>query len=129
MVKLLRRRVLVVDDDFINVALLKRYVVNAGFDVDTAYDGKEALEKIRQEVPDLILLDSVMPEMNGFEVCRQVRADDKAKSVPIIMVTGLKIEADSIQARMSGANQVLVKPVNEKDLVDRIRSYLRTPFR
>lgn len=129
MVEILRKRVFIVDDDFINVALLKRYVLNAGFDVDTAYNGKEALEKVRQQIPDLILLDSVMPEMNGFELCRQIRADERLKSIPIIMVTGLKTEADSIQGRMSGANEFLVKPVAEKLLIERIRSYLHTPFK
>lgn len=129
MVEILRKRIFIVDDDFINVALLKRYVLNAGFDVDTAYNGKEALEKVRQQIPDLILLDSVMPEMNGFELCRQIRADERLKSVPIIMVTGLKTEADSIQGRMSGANEFLVKPVAEKFLIERIRSYLHTPFK
>jgi len=126
---ILRKKVLVVDDDFTNVALLKRYVVSAGFDVDTAYNGKEALEKVAKELPDLILLDSIMPEMTGFEVCRQLRADERAKKVPILMVTGLKTEADSLQARMSGANEVLVKPVSEKDLIDRIRAHLKSTFR
>lgn len=129
MVEILRKRIFIVDDDFTNVALLKRYVLNAGFDVDTAYNGKEALEKVRQQIPDLILLDSVMPEMNGFELCRQIRADERLKSVPIIMVTGLKTEADSVQGRMNGANEFLVKPVAEKVLIERIRSYLHTPFK
>ena len=129
MAGILRKKILVVDDDFLNVALLKRYVLNAGFDVNTAYNGKEALEKIQQEVPDLILLDSVMPEMNGFELCRQIRDDGKLKDIPIIMVTGLKAESDSVQGRISGANEFLVKPVAEKHLAERIRSYLHTAFK
>lgn len=129
MAAILRKKILVVDDDFINVALLKRYVLNAGFDVNAVYNGKEALEEIQQDVPDLILLDSVMPEMNGFELCRQIREDGRLKGIPIIMVTGLNTESESVQGRMSGANEFLVKPVAEKDLTERIRSYLHTPFK
>ncbi len=86
------------------------------------------MEKIQQEVPDLILLDSVMPAMNGFELCRQIREGGRLKDIPIIMVTELITESDSVQGRLSGANEFLVKPVAEKHLTERIRSCLHTPF-
>ncbi len=128
MAEIRRKKVFIVDDDFIHVASLKRWVVNAGFDVETSFNGKDALEKIAEYVPDLFVVDSIMPGMNGFELCRRIRADERTKGVPIIMVTGMKSESDTVEARMSGANEVLIKPVSEKDLVERIRSFLHTPF-
>ncbi len=128
MAEIRRKKVFIVDDDFIHVASLKRCVVNAGFDVETSFNGKDALEKIAEYVPDLFVVDSIMPGMNGFELCRRIRADERTKGVPIIMVTGMKSESDTVEARMSGANEVLIKPVSEKDLVERIRSFLHTPF-
>ncbi|GFO96149.1 response regulator receiver [groundwater metagenome] len=88
-------RILVVDDDLMNVELLEG-MLSKDYDVATAYDGKEALLKVETTFPDLILLDIMIPGMDGYEVCRKLKGDEKTKSIPIVMVTALKEKEDRI---------------------------------
>lgn len=129
MTEILRKKVLLVDDELTILLTMKRYVMNAGFDVDTASNGKEAVEKVRQGFPDLIVMDAVMPEMNGLQATREIRALDPERKIPIIMMTGLKADSDVMDARESGITEFLKKPVKGEELVRRILSYLNSPLR
>jgi len=116
-----RKKVLLVDDDVMIILSFRNVIKNAGFELETATRGKEALEKIQQSPPDVIILDAIMPEMNGFEVARKLKADNDLKKIPIIMLTGLKSPSDATDARMAGADDVLVKPVGPAKLLERIK--------
>lgn len=124
-----RKKVLIVEDTDSVQMMMKRWVSNAGYDVILAADGREALEKAQQEIPDLVLLDVMMPEMNGFAVCRELRSYDAMKKTPVIIVTALPNSADSEEAKMSGANEVVIKPTNANDLIGRVRRYLGSAFK
>ena len=119
-----RKLVLLVDDETTIIMTMRRFVVNAGFDVDTAENGVEAVEKCKVRMPDLIVMDAVMPRMNGWQATREIRALDPQRQIPIIMMTGLRAEADKQTAQESGVTEFLTKPVNGEDLVRRIRFYV-----
>lgn len=123
-----RKKVLLVDDELSVLLMIKRYIMNAGYDVLTASNGKEAIERARKDHPDLIVMDAVMPEMNGLEATREIRKIDVLKDVPIIMLTVLRAEEDIRVARESGVSKYLTKPVDEKVFVECIRSLLHSPF-
>jgi len=90
-----------------------------------ATNGVEALEVIHKESPDLVLLDVMMPRMSGFEVCKRMKADEKTAHIPVIMITALNEPMDIDRGLDSGTDDYLTKPVNRKDLIDRVRSLLR----
>lgn len=129
MAELQRKLILLVDDDLTITLTMKRFVSNAGFDVVTAGNGVEALEKCKQRMPDLIVMDAVMPQMNGWQATREIRALDPERRVPIIMMTGLKAEADKETAQEAGVSEYVNKPIKGEELVRRILSYLGTPVR
>lgn len=118
-------RVLVVDDNPQNVELLSAYLESIPVQVASAGDGLEALEKIRAEPPDLILLDVMMPRMSGFEVCRKLKSDPATRDIPVLMVTALNELADIERGVDSGTDDFLSKPVNRLELVTRVKSLLR----
>jgi DNA-binding response OmpR family regulator len=124
-----RKKILIVDDEESIRVALHRYVTNAGYDYVTASDGQEALAIISKDVPDLVLLDLMLPGLNGFEICRRIRADKETAKLPVIIVTGLHSEADSADARASGANAFLTKPVKAEDLMRVIHQYAGSPFK
>jgi CheY-like chemotaxis protein len=124
-----RKKILLVDDDLTTVLTMKRYIINAGFDVETASNGKEALEKFRQEMPDLVVIDALMPDMNGLQATRHIRELDPQKKIPIIMLSVLRADADVMDAKASGVTEFLKKPVKGEDLVKHILSYLKSPLR
>ena len=119
-----RQKVFLVDDDTFLLSSLKMVLINAGYDVETATRGKEALGKVQKALPDLFVIDAVMPEMNGFELSRQIRNIENAGKLPIIMLTGLKTESDASLAFGSGVNEFIKKPVKPEDLVRKIRNRL-----
>ncbi|HYH39637.1 MAG TPA: response regulator, partial [Azospirillum sp.] len=90
-------RVLVVDDVLPNVKLLAAKLTREYFDVITAYNGPEALEQVRKEAPDIVLLDVMMPGMDGFEVCEKIRSDPATMHIPVVMVTALSDVADRVR--------------------------------
>ena len=119
-----RQKVLLVDDDTFLLSSLKMVLINAGFDVETATRGKEALGKAQKALPGLFVIDAVMPEMNGFELTRQIRKIEGAEKIPVIMLTGLKTDSDASLAFGSGVNEFIKKPVKPEDLVRKIRNRL-----
>ena len=118
-------RVLVVDDNFVNVRLLEELLKSASYEVATAMNGEAALEKIAQSRPDIVLLDVMMPGMDGYEVCRRIRQDEKTARLPVIMVTALDKESDREMALAAGANEFLSKPVEDNLLLPAIRRILQ----
>ena len=118
-------RVLVVDDNAANVKLLEQRLRAEYFEVLTASSGYEALEICGREQADVVLLDVMMPGMDGFEVCRRLKADPKTQIVPVIMVTALDQPSDRIRGLEAGADDFLAKPVNDVALVTRVKNLAR----
>jgi two-component system alkaline phosphatase synthesis response regulator PhoP len=116
------KRVLVVDDEPKIVQLARDYLQHAGFTVSTAYDGKAALATARAERPDLVVLDLGLPELDGLDVARSLRADS---NVPIVMLTGRSEESDKLVGLELGADDYVTKPFSPKELVARVRAVLR----
>ncbi len=118
-------RILVVDDLLPNVRLLEAKLESEYYDVVTAQSGKEALENIAKNPPDVILLDVMMPEMDGFETCKIIKSDPKTAHIPVVMVTALSDVDDRVQGLNVGADDFLTKPINDLALFARIRSLVR----
>lgn len=118
--------VLVVDDYAENVELLKELLTASGYEVTTAYDGEEALKKVDRRKPDLILLDIMMPKMDGYQVCEALRSKEETKEIPIIFVTAKTEVKDWTHAIFNvGVNSYITKPINPKKLLDKVKSVLK----
>lgn len=118
-------RVLVVDDIFPNVKLLEAKLMSEYFDVITAQSGAEALEKIESENPDIVLLDVMMPGMDGFEVCERIKSNPATSHIPVVMVTALTDTADRNKGLEVGADDFLSKPINDVALMACVKSLVR----
>ena len=118
-------RILVVDDVPVNIQLLVTYLAAEGYDVVSAKDGHDAMKAVKEHQPDLILLDVMMPKMNGFKVCEAIKSDDATKFIPVILVTALNELEDKVKGMNSGADDFLAKPFNKLELLVRVRSLLR----
>ncbi|MBI5641626.1 MAG: response regulator, partial [Nitrospirae bacterium] len=118
-------RILVVDDTPANVKLLSGLLTFKGYEVVTAASGAEALEKVETGQPDLVLLDIMMPGMNGYEVCRAIRKNPATEILPVVLVTSLDPAEERINGLQAGADDFLSKPVDEQELLVRVRSLLR----
>ncbi len=118
-------RVLVVDDILPNVKLLEAKLSSEYYDVVTATSGEEALQRVQNDNPDLILLDVMMPGMDGFEVCKRIKQDPAYAHIPVVMVTALTDSVDKVRGLESGADDFLSKPVNDTALMARVSSLIR----
>lgn len=117
--------ILIVDDNEQNVELMQAYLEELDCEMLVAYNGKEALASVAEHRPDLILLDIMMPQMSGFEVCKRLKADEKNKDIPIIMVTALNEFGDIERGIDSGTDDFVSKPVNKLELLARVRTMLK----
>lgn len=121
-------KILVIEDDITSAEFLTRYLTSLGYSTVRAANGTEGLLKAGDERPDLILLDIMMPGMNGFEVCRQVRSQALTAHIPVLMVTALYETDERIQALEAGADDFLSKPFNVYELAARVKSLLRIKY-
>src|SRR5438105_14443016 len=117
-------KILVVDDVVDNVKLLDKLLTVNGYSVLKAHSGREALSALETELPDLILLDVMMPEMSGYEVCQKVRENPATALLPIIMVTALNAAEERIKGIQAGADDFISKPINMAELIARVCSLL-----
>ena len=117
--------VLMVDDEEMNLELVETLMVPLGYEVEKARNGREALEKISKREPDIILLDVMMPGMDGYEVCRILKEDEKTRHIPIVMVTALSQIENKVTGIETGADDYLSKPFHMRELIARVKSLLR----
>jgi DNA-binding response OmpR family regulator len=121
----LRRKILVVDDTEPNLRLLRALLTGAGYDVITAQCGGDGIAAAARENPDLILLDIMMPDLTGFDVCQRLRASADTRHTPIVFLTALHEMEDHVRAIDVGGDDVLTKPINKLELLLRVKSLLR----
>jgi len=119
-----KKRILLVDDEADFAELLKSRLEDNNFDVITAYDGEEALEAVEKELPDLIILDIMLPDTSGFDVCRKLKIDEKLKNIPIVILSA-KFQPNDIKFGMAmGADGYITKPFEPQVLLEKIRELL-----
>ena len=118
-------KILIADDNVPNVELLDAYLSGRDYEIDTAGDGAETLEKVKSFAPDLILLDIMMPKLSGFEVCETLKSDPHTQGIMILMVTALSELGDIERAVNAGCDDYLSKPVNKYELLKRVDNMLR----
>ncbi|MDR2346970.1 MAG: response regulator [Planctomycetaceae bacterium] len=126
----MKYKILIADDNIVNVELLDAYLASANYknfeyEIITAFDGAETLEKAIENMPNLILLDVMMPKMSGFEVCEKLRTNPKTKGIMILMVTALSELGDIERAVAAGCDDYLSKPVNKFELIKRVENMLK----
>jgi two-component system phosphate regulon response regulator PhoB len=119
------QRILVVDDEPDLLELVRVNLSQAGFEVETAETGRQALERVRREAPDLLILDLMLPDLSGTEVCRALRQDSSLAEVPIIMLTARADEVDRVVGLEVGADDYVTKPFSPRELTLRVRAVLR----
>lgn len=119
-------KVLLVDDEMDIVTVTKVRLESRGFEVLCAYDGLDALNKVKEDRPDIILLDLFMPVMHGFEVCKKLKGDPKTRNIPIILFSaGLCKDSCPKEAKDAGASDFVAKPFDVEELVDKIKFYAK----
>lgn len=118
-------KILVADDSATELQMIKDILKETSHEVITAGDGEEAVKKARDEAVDMVILDVIMPKMNGFQVCRELRTDQKFKDVPIIMVTSKDQQSDRMWGLKQGATEYIIKPFTAMDLLLAIKKHLK----
>ena len=120
--------ILVVDDDKKLTLLVRGFLEKEKYKVSEAYSGRMALDAIKEAKPDLIILDIMMPEMDGIEACKRIKADKDTKMIPVIMLTSMSNVRDKVQGLNAGANDYITKPFNPEELIARVKAQLRIKF-
>jgi DNA-binding response OmpR family regulator len=119
------KKIFIVEDELDFLSTLRERLEFEGFVVATAVDGEEALKKIPEEKPDLILLDIMLPEMNGYQVCRELKSNPETKTIPVVVVTAKSQESDKFWAKETGADDYLTKPFEMEELLQKIQDNLQ----
>ena len=119
-----QKTILIADDEVDIVETLKFVLETEGFNVITAYDGEEALKSAKEFMPDLMLLDVMMPKINGYKVSRLLKFDKKFQNIPILMVTARSQEEDKLIGEETGADEYITKPFEFSDVLEKINKYL-----
>jgi CheY-like chemotaxis protein len=120
-----KSRILIADDNPTNVELLEAYLSDIDCEIAVAVDGRDALDKVAQFQPDLVLLDIMMPKLSGFEVCKTIKDDPAVRQIMVLMVTALNELGDIERAVAAGCDDFLSKPVNKLELLKRVENMLR----
>ncbi|MBS3917458.1 MAG: response regulator [Deltaproteobacteria bacterium] len=120
-----KKRIMVVDDEVDLVETVRFSFELEGYDVLVAYNGEEALNQARKENPDLILLDLMLPKLDGYKVCRLLKFDERYKHIPILMLTAKIQEKDKVTGMETGANEYITKPFDMDELMKKVKNYLR----
>lgn len=120
-----KSRILIVDDDPAIVRALRSYLEQAGFDILTASDGSTAMAQLRHETPELLILDLMLPDRDGWDITRTIRSDQSLGSIPIIMLTARVEDTDKIIGLELGADDYITKPFNAREVIARVRALLR----
>jgi len=119
-----KNKILVVDDEVDLVETLRFPLEIEGFDVLVSYNGEDALNKARKENPDLILLDLMLPKLDGYKVCRLLKFDERYKHIPILMLTAKTQQKDKLMGQETGADEYITKPFEIDELMKKIKAYL-----
>ena len=109
-------KILIVDDESVNLRLLTQWLTPLGYDIELASNGEEAVQKAKDSRPDLILLDIIMPVIDGYEACKRIKADLDTANIPIIMITALNDRESKLKGLEAGANEFLSKPIDRSEL-------------
>lgn len=118
------RKVLVVDDSPTDLANIKDIMTEAGCVVVTATNGQEAIQKARSDKPDIIFMDIIMPDMDGYAACRSLSNEAATKEIPVVFVTSKNQKADRLWAQMQGAKAFVTKPYNPDAIIDQLKAFL-----
>lgn len=118
------KKILIVDDEVDLVETVRFPLEMEGFNVLVSYNGEDALNQARKVKPDLIILDLMLPKLDGYKVCRLLKFDEKYKHIPILMLTARTQEKDKIMGMETGADEYITKPFEMDDLVERVKTYL-----
>ena len=116
------RKVLVVDDSATDLKKLEQILADAGYTVITATSGKEALQRVKNDRPDAVLLDIIMTDMNGFQVCRALSSDAATKNIPIVLVSSKKEKSDQVWGVEQGARAYVTKPFTSEQILSQLRA-------
>jgi putative two-component system response regulator len=121
----MREKILIVDDEELNLKLLTQWLIPLGYDVELASNGEEAVQKTRAHRPDLVILDIMMPVMDGYEACSLIKADPETQHIPVIIVTALNDRGSKLKGLSVSANDFLSKPIDQIELTIRVKNLLK----
>ena len=116
-------KILIVDDEPETVSMLSEFLGNAGFQVSTAADGQAALDAVKIDVPDLLLMDIMLPKMDGWLVCQKLKADEKLKKIPIILMSGILAGDSRADPQVEKCDYLIAKPVHLANLLQKLREF------
>lgn len=119
-----KKKILVVDDEVDLVKTIQFALELEGYKVLVSYNGEDALNQARKENPDLILLDIMLPKLDGYKVCRLLKFDEQYKHIPILMMTAKTQEKDKLMGKETGANEYITKPFDMEELMEKVKTYL-----